>query len=304
MKLGILSAIYDGYSFEEMIDHASSVGYECVEVACWPSGKAERRYAGVSHIDVTALDDAKVSHILSYTASHGMGISALAYYPNTLDPDKVKREAAVRHIHALIDAAVKLGVGRVNTFIGRDQHLCVEDNIELAVSVWDPILAYAKERGIRIGIENCPMLFGRDQWPGGQNLFYSPVIWDEMFKRLPYDNFGLNFDPSHFVWQGMDYCAILEEYKDRIFHIHFKDIKLHPEKLARCGVLAYPLDYMEPKLPGLGDVDWGAFVSALTSSGYDGPACVEIEDKAFEGSRERIEASIQLTYRYMRNFVI
>lgn len=304
MKLGILSAIYDGYTFEEMIDHASGVGYECVEVACWPQGKAERRYAGVSHIDVENLDDAKAKYILDYVSGHGMRISALGYYPNPLDADKARSEAAIRHIYACIDAAAKLGVNLVNTFIGRDQNMTVDESIGLAVKTWDPILKYAKERGVRIGIENCPMLFGPDQWPGGQNIFTSPVIWRRMFALLDYDNFGLNFDPSHFIWQGMDYVKAVWEFHDRFFHVHFKDIKLHPDRLAECGVMAYPLDYMTPKLPGLGDVDWGAFVSALTECGYDGDACVEIEDKAYEGSRERVEASVEITYRYMRNFVI
>lgn len=304
MKLGILSAIYEGYTFEEMIDHASRVGYECVEVACWPQGKAERRYAGVSHIDVENLDDAKAEYILDYVKKHGMEISALGFYPNPLDPDKNKAEAAIRHIYACIDASAKLGVNLVNTFIGRDQHKTAEENIALAVKVWDSVLKYAKSKGVRIGIENCPMLFGPDQWPGGQNIFTSPVIWKEMFEKLPYDNFGLNFDPSHFIWQGMDYVKAVWDFKDKLFHIHFKDIKLHPDKLALCGMMAYPLDYMTPKLPGLGDVDWGAFVSALTECGYNGYACVEIEDKAYEGSRERVEASVEVTYRYMRNFVI
>ena len=304
MKLGVLSAIYDGYSFEEMIDHASSVGYECVEVACWPSGKAERRYAGVSHIDVTDLSDEKAAYILDYVHSHGMEISAISYYPNPLDADASKAEAAIRHIYACIDASAKLGVNLVGTFIGRDQRKTVEENIELAVQVWDPILRYAKDKGVRIAIENCPMLFGPDQWPGGQNIFTSPVVWRRLFERLDYDNFGLNFDPSHFIWQQMDYVKAVWDFKDRIFHVHFKDIKLHPDKLRECGVMAYPLDYMTPKLPGLGDVDWGAFVSALTECGYEGASCVEIEDKAYEGSRERIEASIAVTYRYMRNFVI
>lgn len=304
MKLGILSAIYDGYTFEEMIDHASSLGYECVEVACWPQGKAERRYAGVSHIDVANLTREKADYILDYVKKHGMEISGISYYPNPLDGNHEKSQAAIDHIYKCIDASAMLGVNLVGTFIGRDQTKTVEENIELAVSVWDPILKYAKENGVRIAIENCPMLFGPDQWPGGQNLFTSPVIWREMFQRLPYDNFGLNFDPSHFIWQKMDYVKAVWDFADRIFHVHFKDIKLHPEKLAQCGVMAYPLDYMTPKLPGLGDVDWGAFVSALTECGYNGNACVEIEDKAYEGSRERIEASIAVTYWYMRNFVI
>ena len=304
MKLGLVSAILDGWTYEEMIDEISRIGYECVEVACWPNGKGERRYAGVSHIDVTDLNEERKNHILGYAKEHGVEISALAYYPNPLDPDQEKQRAAVSHIYKVIDAAEYLGINLVTGFIGRDQTKTVEENIDLAVEVWDPILRYAHDKGVKIGIENCPMLFGPDQWPGGQNIMTSPVIWRELFKRLPYDNFGLNFDPSHFVWQKMDYIKVIDEFKDRLWHVHFKDIKLFEDKLAECGTMAYPLDYMAPKLPGLGDVRWGDFVSALTEAGFDGCACVEVEDRAFESSKEKIVDSLKLSYRYMRNFVI
>ena len=304
MKLGILSSIYEGYTYEEVIDHASSLGYECVELAAWPQGKAERRYAGVSHLNTEGLTRGKADYMLNYAESHGIEISALAYYPNALDPDGNRRFTAIDHIYTLIDVAAMMKINLINTFIGRDQNKNVEENIAMAVEVWDPILNYAKVRGVKIGIENCPMLFDSTQWPGGQNIFYSPVIWREMFEKLPYDNFGLNFAPSHFVWQQMDYIKAIYDFKDKLFHIHFKDIKLHKEKLAERGVLAYPLSYMTPKLPGLGDVDRGAFVSALTQVGYDSYAVVEIEDKAFESSKQRIENSIALAYHYIRNYVI
>lgn len=304
MKLGLVTAILDGWNFEEMIDEVSKIGYECVEVACWPQGGAERRYAGVSHIDTENLTEKKAKEILAYAKSKNVEISALAYYPNTLEPDLKKREVIIKHLYSVIDASAALGVNLVTTFIGRDQNKNVDENIEEAVRVWTPILEYAREKGVKIAIENCPMLFGPDQWPGGQNLFTSPVIWRKLFELLPYDNFGLNFDPSHFIWQQMDYIKVIGEFKDKLFHIHFKDIKLLKDRLAECGVLSYPLDYMVPKLPGLGDVKWDEFVSALTEAGFDGYACVEVEDRAFEGSKERIIASLELSYRYLRQYVI
>ena len=218
--------------------------------------------------------------------------------------DIEKRTANIEHLKKVIDASAFLGVNLVTTFIGRDQNKNLEENLEIFKTVWPPILEYARYRGVRIAIENCPMLFGPDQWPGGQNIFSSPVLFDKVFEILPYDNFGINFDPSHFVWQQMDYIRVLYEYADKIFHVHFKDIKLLKDKLSRCGVMAYPLDFMIPKLPGLGDVDWGAFISALTDIGYSGYTAAEIEDKAFETGREGVIRSMELTYRYMRNFVI
>lgn len=304
MKLGFVSAILDGWNFEGMVDTAAELGYRCVEVACWPCGKAERRYAGVSHIDVDALDDEKISYIHRYTAERGVEISALAFYPNTLDPDPDKRAANVAHLKKVILASHRLGVNLVTTFIGRDQSRSVEENLDIMCQVWPPILKLAEEQGVRIAIENCPMLFGRDQWPGGQNLMTTPAIWRRVFELLPSPNLGINYDPSHFVWQMMDYIQPLYEFRDKIFHVHYKDIKLYPEKLRQVGTMAYPLDYMSPKLPGLGDVDWGRYVSALTDIGYDGCTCIEVEDRAFEGSREKVLDSLRLSKRYMEQFVI
>ena len=304
MKMGVVSAILDGWSFEEMIDTLSEMGFSCVEVACWPQGKAERRYAGVSHIDVDNLTDEKAEYILSYCKEKKVEISSLGYYPNTLDPDLEKRAHNIAHLKKVIDASAKLGINLVTTFVGRDQYKTVEENIELFKQVWPDIIAYAEARKVRIGIENCPMLFGKDQWPGGQNLMTTPVIWRRLFEIANSDYFGLNYDPSHFVWQQMDYIQPLYEFKDKIFHVHFKDIKLYPEKLRECGIMAHPLDYMAPKLPGYGDVNWGKYVSALTDIGYDGPACIEVEDRAFESSREKILDSIRISKRYMEQFVI
>lgn len=304
ITFGILSAILENWDYKEMIDTVSEIGYKCVEVACWPKGEGGRRYAGTSHIDTENLDKAKAEEILSYAKSHGVELSSLAYYPNTLDADIEKRNEYIRHIHSLIDASSLLGINMVTTFIGRNQKKTVEENLILVKEVWPEILQHAKEKNVRIAIENCPMLFGPDQWPGGQNLFYSPDIWRKVFDILPYDNLGINFDPSHFVWQQLDYIKALYEFKEKMFHIHFKDIKLRKDKLSEAGVLAYPLDYMIPKLPGLGDVDWGAFVSALTDIGYNGYAVAEIEDKAYEGSREDVVRSLKQVYGYMRNFIV
>ena len=306
MKLGFVSAILDQSNYEEMMDIASDLGFECVEVACWPQGKAERRYAGVSHIDAERVleDEAYAKHILDYAAEKNVEISSLAYYPNTLDPDLEKRQAAVDHLMALIKASAKLGINMVTSFIGRDQSKTVEENLEIVKEVWPPIIKLAQVQGVKVAIENCPMLFGADQWPGGQNLMTTPANWKKVFEILPSDNFGINYDPSHFVWQMIDYIKPIYEFKDKIFHVHYKDIKVYPDKLQEVGIMGYPLDFMSPKLPGYGDVDWGKYVSALTDIGYDGYTCIEVEDKFFEGSQKKVLDSLKLSKRYMTQFVI
>ena len=303
MKIGYVSAILGDKSFEEVIDRASELGYKCVEMCCWPNGKAERRYAGVCHIDVNDLTEDKVIYIKDYCREKKVEISSLAFYPNNMDGDPAKRTAANNHLKKVMEASAKLGVNLVTTFIGRDQTKSVEENIELFKTVWPPLIRYAESLGVKVAIENCPMLFGRDQWPGGQNLMTTPVIWRQLFSIIDSDSFGLNFDPSHFVWQGMDYIAPIYEFKDKLFHIHFKDIKLYPERLAEVGTMAYPLDYMSPKLPGLGDVRWDRYVSALTDVGYDGWACVEVEDRAFEGTYDKVLQSLRLSKKYLEQFI-
>ena len=306
IKFGLLTSILDAWSLEETADITAKLGFSCLEVACWPQGKAERRYAGVSHIDCerVCVDDAYARSVTESLTKRGLIVSALAYYPNPMAPDRERRAAALSHLRAVICAAQKLKVPMVTTFVGRDQHKTVEENLELFDTIWPPLIQYAEHCGVKIAIENCPMLFGAEQWPGGQNLMCTPALFRQLFARVSSPNFGLNFDPSHFVWQQMDYLKTLYEFRDRIFHIHFKDIKLYPDRLAECGVMAYPLNYMSPKLPGLGDVDWSAFISALHDIRYDGCAVIEVEDKAFEGSREDILNSIRLSKRYLDNFLI
>lgn len=303
MKLGIVSAIFDQSSFEEMIDIVADTGLECVEVACWPKGKAERRYAGVSHIDTKNLTAEKAQEILAYCEKKQVEISALAYYPNPLDENLEKRQEVIDHLYTVIDAAKLLGVNLVTTFLGRMPRKSVSENLKEVAKVWPPIIQYAEEQGIKIAIENCPMLFTEDEWPGGQNLMTSPSNWRKVFEILDSDNFGINYDPSHFVWQHIDYIEPLYEFKYKLFHVHYKDIKLYPNKLKDVGIMATPLEYMSPKLPGLGDVDWGKYVSALTDIGYNGYTCIEVEDRAYESDYEDVKRSVRQSAHYLRNFV-
>lgn len=303
MKLGLVTSILDQSDFEEMIDIVAENGLDCVEVACWPAGKAERRYAGVSHIDTESLTQEKADELNAYASSKGVEISALAYYPNPLDENPEKRRLAIDHLYSVIDAAALLEVNMVTTFIGRMPSKTVSENLAEVAKVWTPIVKHAEEKNVKIAIENCPMLFTEDEWPGGQNLMTTPALFRKVFELLDSDHIGLNFDPSHFVWQQMDYIKPLYEFKDKLFHVHYKDIKVYPEKLADVGIMATPLQYMSPKLPGLGDVDWGKYVSALTDIGYAGYTCIEVEDKAFEKDYAAVKTSVRQSAHYLRNFV-
>jgi sugar phosphate isomerase/epimerase len=304
LDLGFVSAIMAGNTFDEVIGFASENGFKCVEIMCWPVGKAERRYAGVTHINVDDLSDAAVKAIRSTLHAKKIYISGLGYYPNPLDSDREKGAVYVDHIKKVIRGAAKLGVPVVNTFVGRDPVRSVEDNLAMFREVWPEIVRTAEEQGIRIGIENCPMIFTRDEWPGGKNLATTPAIWDKMFEIIPSPNFGLNYDPSHLIWQQMDEIQPIYDYRERLHHIHLKDAKVYRDKLNRVGIMAYPLEYHQPKLPGLGDVRWGAFFSALTSVGYRGPVCIEVEDRAYEKSEADIRTSILQSRNYLNQFLV
>ncbi len=303
MKLGFVSAILPDLSLEEVVSFAAEEGFECVELMCWPVGKAERRYAGVTHIDVAGFSKADAERINALMAEKDVTISGLGYYPNPLAPDLQERQTYIEHIKKVIQAAALLGVQTVNTFIGRDWTKSVEDNWPLFKEVWTPLIKFAEDHGVRIGIENCPMFFTNDEWPGGKNLATTPRIWRRMFDEIPSENFGLNFDPSHFIWQHMDYLKPLREFKNKIFHVHAKDVRIDREKLDEVGIMANPLEYHTPKLPGLGEVDWGKFFSVLSDTGYDGPVCIEVEDRAYEKTLELRKASLRQSRNFLRNFM-
>lgn len=303
MKIGFVSAILPEYSLDQVLGFAAEAGFSSVEVMCWPSGRAERRYAGVSHLDVTDLSPEAIKRVEELTAKHGVAISGLGYYPNPLASDRAEAELAVAHLYRVIDAAAALKFHVVNSFVGRDPALSVEANWPKFLEVWRPLVAHAEERGVRIGIENCPMLFGNDEWPGGKNLATTPAIWRRMFAEIPSLNFGLNFDPSHLIWQQMDYLAPLKEFASRLVHVHAKDARIEPAALNDHGVLSAPKLWHTPKIPGQGDVRWGAFLGTLADVGYDGPVAIEVEDRAFEGSLEKRIESLVISRRYLLQYL-
>ncbi len=303
MQLGFVSAILPELSLEEVFQIASDIGYDCVEVMCWPVGKAERRYAGVTHIDVSDFDAKRADEIRLLVDKYEIGISALGYYPNALSPNAEEAKTSVDQIKKVIGASAVLDINIMTTFIGRDWTKSVDDNWPGFLETWKPILEFAESKGVKIGIENCPMSFTSDEWPGGKNLKTTPAIFRRMYQDIPSDHFGLNFDPSHYIWQQMDYLKSIKEFGHKLFHMHAKDVRMDYEKLDEVGIMAHPNEYHTPKLPGMGDVDWGKFFSVLTDTGYDGAVCVEVEDRAYEGSIEKRIASLVQSHDYLRQFI-
>jgi len=302
MRLGLLTAAFPDLSLAEVAEWAGGNGFEALEIACWPTGDGEgRRYAGVSHIDVTSFDPDAVRETV---ASHGLEISALAYYPNNLHPDDAHREAVNAHLGKVVDAAARLGVVVVGTFVGNDKDRPLPENLERFRRIWPPLVAHAGERGVRIAIENCPMIFSLDEWPGGANLAWSPAIWDELFSAIPDENFGLNLDPSHLVWLMIDYERAVYDYADRIFHVHAKDLEVRRDGLYKHGTFSSGMGWQVPRLPGLGEVRWDRFLAALYAVGYDGVVSVEHEDRRFEGTEELVKRGFLLARDTLRPLLV
>jgi len=304
MKLGLLTAAFPDATLDEIADWAAANGFETLEVACWPATEgAVRRYAGVCHIDVERLDDGAARELVAGLERRGLSISALAYYPNPLDPDPAERERVARHLKKVIDAARRLGVPTVGTFAGRDRTRSIEDNWPVFDDVWPPLVAHAAQRGVKIAIENCPMIFSADEWPGGNNLAFAPAIWREMFRRIPDDSFGLNLDPSHLVWQFIDCERAIYEFADRIFHTHGKDVEVRPDGLYEWGTMSAGVGWQVPRLCGLGQVDWSRFFAALYAVGYDGAVSIEHEDRRFEGTPELVRRGFLIARDALRPFI-
>ena len=303
MKLGFVSAVLPELSLDEVLAFAAAEDFGCIEVACWPVGKAERKYAGTTHVDVTDFTPAKADEVNALCAQHGISLSALGYYPNPLDPDETTAAVCVEHIRKVIVAARLLGLSTVNTFVGRDWTKTVDDNWPRFLSTWRPLIAFAEENGVRVGIENCPMFFTKDEWPGGKNLMTTPAIWRRAFADIPSAHFGLNFDPSHFALQFIEPTSALHEFKDKLFHFHAKDVRIYRERLNQVGVFAPPLEWHQPRLPGYGEIDWAHFMSVLMETGYDGPVCIEVEDDTFGKSLDGRKRALRVARNVLAPFL-
>ena len=303
MKLGLLTAPFPETPLAEVADWTAANGFTTIEIACWPATSGDtRRYAGTSHIDVDGISDAEATEIVDRMTGKGLEISGLGYYPNPLHPDTDHARMVIDHLKKVIGAAGKMGVGVVNTFIGADASLTQDDNWQKATQVWPEIIACAEDSGVRIAIENCPMIFSKDEWPSGHNLAYNPKIWRRMFEEFG-ETIGLNFDPSHLVWLMIDIESAIMEFGERFYHFQAKDVMVDVEGLYENGTLSTGIGWQIPRLPGLGHVDWGVVVSSLYRVGYDGPIIIEHEDRDFEKTDELVKRGFLLARDVLSPYV-
>ena len=303
MKLGILTAPFPDTPLVEVAKWASSVGFEALEIACWPkSAGATRRYAGTSHIDVAKLSAPQAKDIVAKLKARKLSISGLGYYPNPLHPDPAHRSAVIDHLKKVIVAAGRMGVPVVNTFCGGDASKHVDDNWKESLKVWPDIIAHARDNGVKLAFENCPMIFSTDEWPGGHNIAYAPYIWRRILSAWGGD-VGMNYDPSHLVWQMIDQARFIREFGPHMLHVHAKDVMIDRDGLYERGIMSVGMGWQIPRMPGLGDVDWSVIFSALYRAGYDGPVIIEHEDRTFEGSDELVKRGFLLARDVLRPYV-
>ena len=313
MKIGVMSAAFPNLSLEELATWASDSGFEMLELACWPTGEGkDRKYGGVAHIDVDSLTPTEASEINGMLAEKGLEISSLGYYPNPLHPDPAHREQVIGHLKKVVVGAEMLGVEIVGTFVGRswnpeltgrDWNKDLDHNFEEFMKVWPGLVKFAAEHNVKIAIENCPMLWA-DTWPGGSNLPHSPALIHRMFEAVPDENFGLNFDPSHLVWQQIDYVRFVYDFGGRIFHVHAKDMAIDEEMFYQDGILGCGFRWQIPRLPGQGLVDWQEVVVALYDVGYDFVLSIEHEDANWEATEELVKRGFLLAKKTLELYIV
>jgi sugar phosphate isomerase/epimerase len=303
MKLGLLTAPFPDTSLSDVADWSSANGFESLEIACWPPARgATRRYAGTSHIDVTDLSAERGREIVDELAGKGLSISGLGFYPNPLHPDAEVRQAAIAHLKLVIEAAGRMGVPFANTFMGGDAAKTTDANWEVALTVWPEIVSHAQEHGVRITIENCPMIFSDDEWPGGHNIAWSPYIWRRIIEEWG-DTIGLNYDPSHLVWLMIDQERFIREFGPHILHVQAKDVMIDRDGLYERGTLSSGIGWQIPRLPGLGEANWARIFAALYRVGYDGDIIIEHEDRDFEKTDALVKRGFLIARDILRPFI-
>lgn len=303
MKLGLLTAPFEDSELLDVATWAGANGFSAMEVACWPaSGGEKRRYAGTSHINVDGLAASEGAEIIAALAEKGIEISGLGYYPNPLHPEQDHRDAVIAHLKKVISAAGVMGIKVVNTFLGGDRTLNLDANWARAKEIFSPIVSHASDNGVTLCFENCPMIFSYDEWPGGHNIAYSPRIWRQIFETWG-DDVGMNFDPSHLIWQFIDQTRFIKEFGPKMAHVHAKDVMVDQDGLYENGVMSAGMGWQIPRLCGLGDVDWSDFFSGLYLAGYDGPIIIEHEDRLFEGTDEKIKRGFLLASEILRPYI-
>ena len=258
----------------EDIEKAAHLGFDGVELDTSTFGDA-----ATGALDVRLVDAAAES-----CSRHNVVITALAYYDVSFQAEVFNRagpELVTEAYDRVFDAAERLGVRTIASMSGFDSDRDWKGNVQLFAKRFGPVAAHAELRGFQIAIENWMGYWGQLPFKPS-NMGGSPDTWDAWFSAVPSTALGLEFDPSHLYWQGIDHIRALREFKDRIFHVHAKDTEMLPERRYRGGVNG---DYHRFRIPAYGAIDWFEFISTLDEIGYTGGVAIEHEDEVYSGER-------------------
>jgi sugar phosphate isomerase/epimerase len=264
----------------EIAQFAETTGFHSMELSAWPQ----------SALNADEITDARIKEIRTDLDSRDIQISALGYYPNYLAADKQEAAEYRRYLRKVLQLAHRMNVPTVCTFAGQTPGRAVEDCLQPFATIFTEFCAEAEDLDIRIGIENCPMLDHKART--GENMAYSPEIWAAMFEAVPSQALGLEIDPSHLVYLGIDYIQAIQDFGDRIVHFHAKDIDIDERKRATLGFYGQAFGklggfgngWWRFRAPGWGVVDWYRVITALTDAGYEGNLDIEHEDEVFAAS--------------------
>jgi sugar phosphate isomerase/epimerase len=277
MQVGLLTAPFGRETLEHVVRWAAEAGFDALEVASGP---------GSRHCDPAQVKAKGVADVKALLAECGIAISSLASYRNTTETDAELRKQVLADLKALVDLAAKLDVGVVCTMAGfpvagKSKMQTIE---EVCPSVFGPLCKHAAKKGIKIALENW---FATNI----QNL----AMFQRLFEVVPDENFGLNFDPSHLVWQGIDHLHAVERFAGRIFHTHAKDTEIREHQLRWVGNQVG--GWWRYVIPGSGVIHWGQYIACLKYNGFNGVLSIEHED----GAVGREEGFIQ-GLRHLRQF--
>lgn len=308
MKLGFLTACLPNMNLADLVKWTADQGFQSLELAAWPVA-SDRDYQA-RQIDAAHFNKDEASRVKNLFARHNLTISAMAYYDNNLHPDLKQREVFHDHLKKVIDTAALLDVELVGTFVGSRPDKSPTENMKEIGEVFRELTKYAADKGVKIMIENCPM----ENWmqfglPG--NFAYSPELWEALFNEVPADNFGLNMDPSHLYWLGIDYIQAIKDFAPKIFHAHAKDTEMLDDGTYQYGIFGKQINptpwksgWWRYRIPGFGEIDWMRFVTTLQEHSYDFVLSIEHEDPLWEGTEEKVKAGLLLGMKHLSQFVL
>lgn len=295
MNIGFNTLCFFGRPLDETISFAAQNGFSSLEVVCSPQNLGKTPL----HVDIENFNEEKAQSILEKLRKNSVKISCLSYYSNIFFPVNDNPDYHTNFIKKMIDTAEILNIELVSTYTGYNPYCSMDDNLNMLKEKMEPLLTYAGEKKIKIMLENIPLISGE---PYGGSFAYSPEIWDMIFTKIPHSNFGINYDPSHLFWLGVDYLLFLGVFSDRIFHVKAKDAEILVEKLRITGI--FGSSWFRYRIPGLGSIDWKKFISGLFDAGYDGVLSINNEDPVWMENPQKIERGLLFGKKFLQNLLI